>query len=288
MRVLCEIAEVSRSGYYRYLEMNQQPDKDIVLAAKVKNTQESFRYTYGAKRMAKHLTATGGVPINHKRIARIMNEHFLNAQIRKRRHPGYWYRQRSTQRLSDRQCSPNILNRQFTSPVPLKKLVTDSTCIFFSGGTLYLCAVMDLYNHEIVAHEISLYNTIKTTTAPILKLLATKKIEGCLLHCDRGPTYRSFEYQSLLKDNQITSSYSRAGNCWDNAMIESFFGHLKCELGYVNGRNKKQGFQQLAQEIRNYIQFYNEKRIQKNLGWVSPVEYRIKNSGMIECIKVST
>jgi len=286
--LLCEIAEVSRSGYYRYLEMNQQPDKDILLAVKVKNTQESFMFTYGAKRMAKYLTTTEGVPINHKRIARIMNEHFLNAQIRKRRHPDYWYRQRNTQRLSDRQCSPNILNRQFTSPKPLKKLVTDSTYIFFSGGTLYLCAVMDLFNHEIVAHEISLYNTIKTTTAPIRELLVTKNLEGSLLHCDRGPTYRSFEYQSLLKDNQITSSYSRAGNCWDNAMIESFFGHLKCELGYVNGRNKKQGFQQLALEIRNYIRFYNEKRIQKNLGWMSPVQYRIQNSGTIECIKVST
>ncbi len=67
MRVLYEIAEVSCSGYYRYLEMNQQPDQDILLAAKVKNTQESFRFTYGAKRMAKHLTATEGVPINHKR-----------------------------------------------------------------------------------------------------------------------------------------------------------------------------------------------------------------------------
>lgn len=288
MRVLCMIAEVSRSGYYRYLEMNKQPDKDILLAAKVKNTQESFRFSYGAKRMAKHLADTEGVPINHKRIARIMNEHFLNAQIRKRRHPAYWYRQRSIQRLSDRQCSPNILNRQFTSPLPLKKLVTDSTNIFFSGGTLYLCAVMDLFNHEIVAHEISLYNTIKTTTAPILKLLATQNLRGSLLHCDRGPTYRSFEYQLLLKDNQITSSYSRAGNCWDNAVIESFFSHLKCELGYVNGRNKKQGYQQLALEIENYIGFYNEKRIQKNLGWVSPIQYRIQKTDAIEYIKVST
>lgn len=71
-------------------------------------------------------------------------------------------------------------------------------------------------------------------------------------------------------------------------MMESFFGHLKCELGYINGRNKKQGFQQLTLAIRNYIGFYNEKRIQKNLGWISPVQYRIKNSGTIEYIKVST
>jgi transposase InsO family protein len=118
--------------------------------------------------------------------------------------------------------------------------------------------------------------------------LATKNCEGVLLHCDRGPTYRSEEYQTLLARNKIISSYSRAGNCWDNALMECFFGHLKCELGYVEGNNRKRSFHSLAQEITDYISFYNERRIQKNLGWTSPLQYRIQKYGDKNSILVST
>ncbi len=288
LREMLILSGYRKSGYYRSVNTNALPNKDLPIADTLQHVQEEVRYSYGAKRMAKYLTLIEGTPINHKRIARIMSEYLLNARIRKRRHPAYWYRQRHRECLSDRQCAPNILGRNFTSRVPLRKLATDVTWVPFAGGTLYLSAIMDLFNHEIISYEISTRNTTATALAPILRLLGATHCEGALLHCDRGPTYRSEEYQTLLARNKIILSYSRAGNCWDNAMMESFFGHLKCELGYAGGRNKKQGFQQLAQEIRNYIQFYNEKRIQKNLGWVSPVEYRIKNSGMIECIKVST
>jgi len=106
--------------------------------------------------------------------------------------------------------------------------------------------------------------------------------------CDRGPTYRSQAYQRLLTDNKIISSYSRAGNCWDNALMECFWGHMKCELGYVDGSTKKRSFHSLAQEIADYISFYNERRIQKNLSWSSPIQYRIQKCGETESTLLST
>jgi putative transposase len=217
-----------------------------------------------------------------------MSEYLLNARIRKRRHPEYWYRQRHRECWSDRQCAPNILGRNFTSIAPLKKLVTDVTWVTFAGGTLYLSAIMDVFNHEIISYEIRTRNTTATALAPILRLLRATNCEGALLHCDRGPTYRSEEYQTLLARNKIISSYSRAGNCWDNALMECFFGHLKCELGYIDGSTRKRSFHCLAQEITDYIAFYNERRIQKNLGWTSPLQYRIQSYGEIESKKMST
>lgn len=288
MKLLCDIAEVSRSGYYRYVDTSKVPPKDSLLTEKVQRIQEDVRYSYGAKRMARYLSLTEGIPINHKRIARIMNENLLHARVRKRRHPAYWYWQRHKERLSDRQCGPNILDRNFTSVLPLKKLATDVTWVTFAGGTLYLSAVMDLFNHEIVSYAVSLRNTIATAVAPIKKLLATNTLEGALLHCDRGPAYRSEEYQTVLEQHKMVSSYSRAGNCWDNALMECFFGHLKCELGYVDGRNKQQNFPHVAKEINDYISFYNERRIQKNLGWKSPIAYRNQRYDEIESISVST
>ncbi|GAB6277467.1 MAG: hypothetical protein SAMD01599839_20070 [Rectinema sp.] len=153
---------------------------------------------------------------------------------------------------------------------------------------MYLSAIMDLYNREIVAHGISVRNTTTTTLAPLRTLLAANNLEGVLLHCDRGPTYRSEEYQTLLEQHRLVSSYSRVGNCWDNALMECFFGHLKCELGYVDGSNRKQSFHNVAQRINDYISLYNEKRIQKNLGWVSPLQYRNQKHGEVESKHVSS
>ena len=93
----------------------------------------------------------------------------------------------------------------------------------FSGGTLYPSAVMDLFNHEIVSYDLAFRNTAATALALIKKLLATETPEGALLHRDRGPGYRSEEYQSLLARHKIVSSYCRPGNCWDNALMECFF-----------------------------------------------------------------
>jgi len=225
VKLLCSIAHVSRSGYYRYVHATQKPNRDAQLAEKVRQVQKEVRYSYGAKRMAQALSKQPQEPINHKRIARIMREYLVGARIRLRRHPAYWYRQPHTERLSDRQCAPNILNRDFLASCPRK---------------------------------------------------------------NRGPAYRSEAYQALLRNHGIVASYSRAGNCWDNALMECFFGHMKCELGLVTGSQRKQRVQQVSQKIHEYITFYNTTRIQKNLGWLSPMDYIMRYTSSIKSKYVST
>ena len=288
MKLLCCIAQVSRSGYYRYLQAAQKLNRDALLVEKMRQVQEEVGYSYGAKRMAHALSRQTQEPINHKRIARIMREYLLGARIRLRRHPAYWYRQRHSVRLSDRQCAPNILNRDFLAACPFKKLVTDVTWISCADGTLYLSAVMDLFNHQIVSYTLSRRNTTTTALNPILALACSHNLQGSLVHCDRGPAYRSEAYQALLRTHGIVASYSRAGNCWDNALMECFFGHMKCELGFITGSQRKQRLQQVSQKIHEYIAFYNTTRIQKNLGWVSPMDYTMRYTNSIESKNVST
>jgi len=288
VKLLCCIAQVSRSGYYRYVQATQKPNRDVLLAEKVRQVQEEVRFSYGAKRMAHALSKQTQEPINHKRVARIMREYLVGAQIRLRRHPEYWYRQRHTERLSDRQCAPNILNRDFLASCPRKKLVTDVTWITCADGTLYLSAVMDLFNRQIMSYSLSRRNTTATALNPILALARSYNLQGTLVHCDRGPAYRSEAHQALLRNHGIVASYSRAGNCWDNALMECFFGHMKCELGLVTGSHRKQRVRQVSQKIHEYITFYNMTRIQKNLGWLSPMDYIIQYTSFIESKNVST
>jgi len=260
----------------------------VLLAEKVRQIQEEVRYSYGAKRMAHALSKQVQEPVNHKRIARIMREYLVGARVRLRRHPEYWYRQRHSVRLSDRQCAPNILNRDFLSSCPRKKLVTDVTWITCADGTLYLSAVMDLFNRQIMSYSLSRGNTTATALNPILALARSYNLQGTLVHCDRGPAYRSEAYQALLRNHGIVASYSRAGNCWDNALMECFFGHMKCELGLVTGSHRKQRVRQVSQKIHEYINFYNMTRIQKNLGWLSPMDYIIQYTSFVESKNVST
>jgi len=108
------------------------------------------------------------------------------------------------------------------------------------------CAVMDLFNRQIVSYTLSRRNTTATALNPILALASSYDLQGTLVHCDRGPAYRSEAYQALLRNHGIVASYSRAGNCWDNALMECFFGHMKCELGFVTGSQRKQRVRQVS------------------------------------------
>jgi len=273
--ILCVVGEVSRSGYYKYLEGTLKQPSDGPLISQIEKVQEEVRFSYGAKRMAKYLSMVDKAPVNHKRVARVMGENTLNARIRKKIHPEYYYRQkRQGFKVTDLRLAPNVLNREFSSSAPVRRLVTDITVITCSDGWLYLSAVMDLYNHEILTHQFSNYVSTSLVVRTIRDLAAKFDVAGILLHSDKGPTYRSYEYQDLLTSLNISPSFSRTGNCWDNAAMESFFGHLKCELGYATKSAARPTSSTAKQDITNYLSFFNERRIQKKLGFLSPVQYR--------------
>jgi transposase InsO family protein len=167
----------------------------------------------------------------------------------------------------------NILARSFTADKPLQKLCMDITYIPIdrcSRRFLYMNAVKDLYNGEIIAYDLSLRNDTKLVASTLKKLLEMELSNGCILHTDQGFQYTRKEYCKQLRDANIIQSMSRRGNCWDNVPIENFFGHFKSELIYLI---KSTDVTELVESIHQYIHFYNNERIQLKSG-MSPVEYR--------------
>jgi putative transposase len=171
---------------------------------------------------------------------------------------------------------PNILDRGFKAEQPNQKWVTDVTEFNVSGQKLYLSPVIDLYNQEIICYELSdrpNFKSIMNMMDKALKKAGENK--ALLLHSDQSWQYQMKKHQTLLKENGITQSMSRKGNCLDNAIIENFFGILKSELFYLK---KYTSIFELKKEIEEYIYYYNNERIKLNLNEMSPIKYRAHHS----------
>jgi putative transposase len=168
--------------------------------------------------------------------------------------------------------APNILQRNFKATGPNQKWATDITEFNVKGKKLYLSPVIDLFNGEIISYELSERPNFEQVVTMLKK--SFKKISNdtnLILHSDQGWQYQMKQYRQLLKDKAITQSMSRKGNCLDNAIIENFFGIIKSELFYLE---KFKSINQLKEEIRKYISYYNNNRIKLNLKGMSPVKYR--------------
>lgn len=261
---LCKVAQVSRSGYYKWVKSNKSNDEDRL---KEIITFEFNRLMgiYGYRRMKILLRRKYQITANHKRIYRIMKSNNLQAVIRRRKsYINYSSREQKA-------TFPNILNQSFVAEKPNLKWVTDITQINFQGSWIYLSVILDLFNNEVIAYKVS--NSIDLRLVIDMIEVATKErnVQGILLHSDQGGHYKSKHYNSLLKSLGIVQSMSRKGNCLDNATIESFFGHLKCEILY---KRKYETKGQLFKAIDDYIYFYNNERFQTKLNEMTPVEYR--------------
>lgn len=172
--------------------------------------------------------------------------------------------------------APNILNRNFKASKPNEKWVTDVTEFSLFGEKLYLSPILDLYNGEIISYQIEKRPIFKMVTAMLEKaFVKLNKTDKVILHSDQGWHYQMQQYQNLLKENRITQSMSRKGNCLDNSVMENFFGHLKSELLYLQDFESMEHF---IEELEEYIDYYNNKRIKSKLKGMSPVKYRIHSS----------
>ena len=168
--------------------------------------------------------------------------------------------------------SDNILNRNFSADNPLQKLCMDITYIPIDKSArrfLYLNAVKDVFNGQIIAYDLSLRNDVKLVQNTLNKLSKMNLSANCILHTDQGFQYTRREYSNFLKKIGVIQSTSRKANCWDNAPIESFFSHLKSELIYLVNTTD---VTELTRLIHEYIHFYNNERIQNKIG-MSPIEY---------------
>lgn len=272
---LCEIAEVSRSGYYNYFssksqqarqkrDMEDNSVRDIILKA--------FNFKMrkkGARQVKMTLEGHLGIVYNLKRIRRIMKKYNIVCPIR-RANP---YR-RMMKATKEHRVLPNLLNRKFKQNVPGKVLLTDITYLFYGNGRKsYLSTVKDGSTNEILAYHISDKITLDIVTDTIHKLMSNRQVKlakDAFIHSDQGAHYTSPVFQNLVKSYKLNQSMSRRGNCWDNAPQESFFGNLKDEALIKSC----QSLGALKREIDEYMLYYNNYRYQWGLKKMTPVQYR--------------
>ena len=259
LAVLLHFSGLSKSGYYKWskthLDTGRNSDLEQHLIA-----IHSVRPYYGYRRMTVALNREG-FAVNHKRVYRLMRELGLQSIIRKKRR---YFGKRGGN------VFPDLFKRDFTSAHPARKLVTDITYLPTTTGFIYLSAVMDLYNNEIVAHSFSNRNNLDLVFSSLAKL---PSLPGATLHSDQGFQYTHKAYQQKLFALALQGSHSRKGNCLDNASMESFFSHLKTEA--FAGKVLCSASSTIML-IEGHIRFYNTERFQKRLGQLSPVEFREK------------
>lgn len=265
--LLCKIAQVSRSGYYKWLRYQEYPSQRQKEEQKLKMiitaAYQRFKGIYGYPRIQAWLHKTYGIQINLKRVYRLMKELGIQARIRKKR--------KFFGRREQVVVSENKLNRDFAASRPLEKWATDITFVIFNGRRLYLSVIYDLFNNEVVAYRISKRNDLKLVMDTVKAAIKKRDVSGLLLHSDQGYQYTSKKYNELLQASNITVSMSRKGKCLDNACIEGFFSHLKTECLYINTFTQDE---EVQKAIKQYIHFYNNERIQVRLNNLSPVQYR--------------
>ena len=263
--LLIDIAGIPRSTYYYYSKQfeNPKPDKYAAIKEKIRQIYNDSKGRYGYRRITKELKKTH--KINHKTVQRLMRKMGIFCRVRMKKYNSF--------RGEAGRTAPNLLERTFKTDAPNQKWVTDVTEFSLFGTKLYLSPIIDLFNGEVVAYDLSYHPNLKQVTNMLEQAFA--KIPdgtGLILHSDQGWQYQHKHYQKMLKDKGVQQSMSRKGNCLDNACAENFFGLLKTELLYLQEFDSVEHF---IAELKAYIEWYNTKRIKLKLDGMSPIEYRL-------------
>ena len=261
----CQVMRVSRSGFYasrrRPESMHARDDRRLRL--QVKASFDESRRRYGSPRVHEDLVEQG-IRVSPKRVARLMQEDGLVARARKRF-------KNTTMSDHDQPVAANLLDRRFETDSPNQRWVGDTTELLIgSSGKMYLAGILDLYSRFLVGWAVSAVNDRHLTIKALEMALKRRCPDvGLLHHSDQGCTYASEDYQAVLEVHGITCSMSRRGNCYDNAVMESFFSTLKSELG-----ERFESHGDAKMEIFDYIEvFYNQRRRHSTLGQISPAQF---------------
>lgn len=262
------LLKVSKSGYYEWLHRSpsQREKTNIEFTKKIKEVHTDSRETYGGQRLYEELRAQD-FSCSKNRVIRLKQKAGIMAKMRRRF-------KITTDSKHNYPLKDNILNREFNVSAPNTYWAVDITYIPTWEGWLYLAVVIDLFSRKVVGW--SMGDNMKTDLVKSALLMALKDrkiLKGLIHHSDRGSQYASCEYQSILTSHSMISSMSRRGNCWDNAVVESFFHTLKTELIY---RCIYKTREEAAQSVFEYIvAFYNRKRRHSTLGYQSPEMYEM-------------
>jgi putative transposase len=269
VKSMCRFMSVSRSAYYAWLvrPLTAIEKDDAELIVIIKTLFQKGRKNYGTRRLKKALIELDW-HVSRRRIGRLMAAAGLACKTKRKF-------KATTDSKHDLPIAPNHLDRQFTVMQPNRVYVGDITYIHTLEGWLYLAVVIDLYSRQVVGWSMAEHMRAKlVNNALLMAIWKRKPSKGLIWHTDRGSQYASDSHRALLKEHGITQSMSRIGNCWDNAVSESFFHTLKTELVH---HQHYQTRAEAKQDIFEYIEvFYNRERIHSANNYLSPVEYELQ------------
>ena len=266
--LLCRVVEVSRAGYYAWAkrELSPRAKADVALTVRIRQAHAQSRGAYGAPRVHAALAAAGN---RHgcKRIARLMRAAGLQGCVRRRKHP------QTTVVNPAAVPPPNLVQRQFTPVAPNRLWIGDITYLRTGEGWRYLAVLLDAYSRRVVGWAMADHLRVELAL-DALKMALGRRLPGLgklVHHTDRGSQYTAAAYQQALTAQDITASMSRTGNCYDNAVAESFFATLKREL---IERREWPTQQEVRAAVFEWVEvFYNRKRLHSTLGYLSPLDF---------------
>lgn len=266
---LCRRLKVSRSGYYAWSQrsVSERTKQDALLAVQIRAYHRRSGGTYGSPRIVDDLREDG-FHVGRHRVMRLMRQEGLWGRMLKRF-------KKTTDSSHDLTVAENHLNQRFVADAPNRIWVTDITCIRTWEGWLYLAVILDLFSRRVVGYAMADHMRTELCLEALDKAAVQRQPQrGWLHHSDRGSQYASFAYQEKLEALGALCSMSGKGNCYDNAVAESFFATLKQDLIY---RNTWPTRRRAMEAISDYIDhFYNVRRRHSTLGSISPVEYELR------------
>lgn len=279
VKSLCQLAGVSRSGYYNWLKNGQAPNEkelqdqlDFILIRDAYDFRGFPKGVLGIYMRLLHM----GIRMNHKKIRRLMHKYGLACPIRKA-NP---YR-RMAKAMKTNAVADNLLKREFKSHGPRMVFLTDITYLPLQGGFVYLSVIMDAFTEQVLSYVLSDNLEVDFVLLTVEKLVrdhGTSIDSKAMIHSDQGCHYTSTSFRQIINDKGLRQSMSRRGNCWDNAPQESFFGHMKDALR--DKLKKWQSFSDVQLAIDDWMDYYNNDRYKTGLGRLSPNEfYKYINTG---------
>jgi transposase InsO family protein len=264
--LLLKLAKLPRSNYYYTVNQLKASPRHEEERAAIRTICAEHQGRYGYRRVTLALREKG-YQTNHKLVMKLMKIEGLTCQLRKKRYRSY--------KGQVGKIAPNLLNRNFTATRPNQKWVTDVTEFKVLGKRIYLSPILDLFNGEVVSYSLAGSPSFASTIEMLKKAFRClpEKV-NLILHSDQGWQYQMKVYQKMLKEKGIRQSMSRKGNCYDNSVIENFFGILKSEF-YHN--QKFSSTEYFSTELSEYMDYYNNRRIKVKLKGLSPVQFRTQS-----------
>jgi len=257
---------MAKSTYYFELSKRDVvAEKNEKLMIEIKEIFEQNKHRYGVRRIHQELLNRGWL-VNHKRVQRLMHQMGLFGKRPKEKYHSY---KGEVGKVAD-----NIINRDFRTTAPLQKWTTDVSQFSFTWGKCYISPILDMNTNEVISYDLSLSPNLEQIQHMLNKAFEKfPSTNGLIFHSDQGWQYQHVLFRNALQEHGIIQSMSRKGNCYDNSIMETFFGRLKNEMYYGQEKDYTT-FEEFSKAVEEYIDYYNNKRIQAKTKWMPPVKYR--------------